>query len=144
MAHFEYSINDGKLEITNSQNNEIVFSDKPLGYSVIQIVPDPEGTLCAVLLSYKEGPKLYPGGPMKAFDNLICVNNQGTMIWRSKVPGSGVDFFTNIRLSNEICSEALASMIELNENKIVANCSSGFVVQIDWETGMIEKKSFFK
>lgn len=130
-----YTLDNGELVISGSSPEFRGWRGKPLGYPIENILVDSSKSNCIVLLSREHGPKLYSGGPPKAFRNLICINNQGELLWIADLPRSGRDMFTKIVWAKDFPIQVFITKPDIREGSIVAFSMSGFLVDIDPETG---------
>lgn len=139
-----FSIKNGNLVIKELRDDRVTWAGKPLNCSVENFLEYPQKGVCFVLLSRKDGPRLYPEGPMKAFNNLVCVNSRGEPIWTADLPGSGVDFYTKVIWSKDLRVDIFKVDLDLKENSLVAFSYSGFLVNIDPDNGKIISRLLIK
>jgi len=142
--NISFSIENGDLIIKDFYNNRIIWQGRPLSYSVEDILEHPQTDTCFILFSKKDGPRLYPSGPMKAFNNLACVDSHGKPLWIADLPSSGVDFYTRVIWSNNLQTNMFKVDLNLKENTLVAFSYSGFLVNIYPENGKIIDKLLIK
>lgn len=139
-----FSVENNDLIIKEIRDDRIIWRGKPLDCSVESILEYPQKDICFVLFSRKDGPKLYPGGPMKAFNNLTCIDSHGMPLWVADLPDSGVDFYTKVIWSNDLQTDIFKVDLDLKENTLVAFSYSGFLVNIYPENGKIISKLLIK
>ena len=130
-----FSLENGDLIIKDVSSQNIIWGGKPLNCSVENMIIDEINERCFVLLSKGDGPRLYPGGPLKAFRNLICMNTSGEIIWRADLPGSGIDYYTSIIWAKDLQTNIFDIKLEFEPNSLIALSFSGFLVNINPENG---------
>ena len=140
----DFSVENDDLIIKEIHNDQIIWRGKPLNFSVRSLLEYPHKDICFILFSRKDGPKLYPGGPMKAFNNLACVDSHGKPLWIADLPSSGVDYYTRVIWSNNLRADMFKVDLDLKENTLVVFSYSGFLVNIDPENGKIISKLLIK
>jgi outer membrane protein assembly factor BamB len=132
-----FSIENGELIVKEPPLDIIKWRGKLMDCSVESIVAHPQKEICFVLLSNKDGPKLYPGGPRKGFRNLICTDISGRILWITDLPTGGVDFYTKIIWSDDFSTGTMKIKLDIKENTLIALSYSGYLVNINPETGSI-------
>jgi hypothetical protein len=95
----------------------------PLGWPVEEVVPLPGTARAVVLLDYMAAPTVQ-------LENLVCVDCDGQVIWRARLPTTS-------------SAEAYVSL-ELIGDRLVANTWSGQRVTLDPTTGQVQDSRFTK
>jgi len=91
------------------------------GMKVVAAQPFEGNSRCLILLDPDASQKSY-------FENLLCVDASGKVLWRAQPPQSSNDAFVAIRMTGEL----------------YANTWSGYRVRIDLETGRTVELQFVK
>jgi hypothetical protein len=87
-----FSLLERKVIVTDLDSGEVLWSGKPLGQPVLDVLHPPTATRAIVLLDY-----LSTTPEERA--NLVAIDDHGTVIWRAKLPtASSTDAFTEIEL----------------------------------------------
>lgn len=140
----KYSLQKGNLHIIDTENGEIIYHDKVMGYSAKKLLVHIKGDYCVVLFPPEEGPTIYDGGGKKAFNNLVCVDSVGKVIWIAELPASGLDYYVNVLWSNEISPDFFSAPFELEKCEIVGISYCGVLVVLNDNTGKIQKSLLIK
>jgi hypothetical protein len=135
---------NGELKIINNITNDIKWRGKPLGIPIEKILAVEQNESCITLLSSDFGPSLYPGGPLKSFKNVLCLNSIGKILWVAELPSSTNDFYVNILWSKDVNTQRFHTKPDLIENSFVAISASGFLVDFDPFSGKILSTFFIK
>lgn len=141
---FDFSVANGELVVKKLPDEQVVWRGRLFGCSVDNYLALPGGEKCVVLLSIKNGPKLYNGGPLKAFNNLVCVDSLGTILWIAELPITGVDYFTMVDWMRNISTDIFVAKLTLQADALVAFSYSGYLVSINPLNGQIIDKLLIK
>lgn len=95
----------------------------PLGAPVEEVEPVSDASHAIVLLDYMSGSL----GP---FENLVCVDCDGSLVWQAELPSTS-------------STEAYVSF-ELAYGRLTANSWSGYSVELDPRTGKLITSTFTK
>ena len=118
-----YDVIDGSLILFGGKNTSASCPGLPAGFHVAEAFVAPGGEDPIVLLVYSE--KRYG-----QCQNLIWMGSADEIRWAAKLPeGSGTDSFVSMDVHNRC---------------LIANTWSGYRVQVDWESGRSENRSFTK
>jgi len=132
-----FSVVNGELIVKEPSLDIIKWRGKVMDCLVESIVAHPQKEICFVLLSSKDGPKLYSGGPRKGFHNLVCVDISGHILWIADLPTGGVDFYARIVWSDDFPTDIMKIKLEIIDNTLIAFSYSGYLININPETGRI-------
>lgn len=128
-----YSIEEGYL--VYSIAGKKIWRILPMNYKTVKCLYKKSDQFCVVLLGSQDGPRLYEGGPHKAFNNLLSINNAGDVLWIADLPTSGIDSYEEIYWSEDFPLKPFWVQINLKENSLVALSLSGYLVNIEPKTG---------
>jgi outer membrane protein assembly factor BamB len=118
-----FSLHDKGIVVTDLGTGEVLWAGRPLGYMASEVLAFPSGDRAIVLLDYSS----MPTGPAQ---NLICIGENGEVLWRSPLPTeSPTDAFTAVRFVDD---------------RIIANSWSGFRSVVDPQTGELIERTFVK
>ncbi|HSQ65776.1 MAG TPA: hypothetical protein VLM85_21290 [Polyangiaceae bacterium] len=118
----QFQLLNGAIEVTDA-TGRLVWRGKPLQHRVKSVIPLAGEDICIVLLD--------PDVQLRShFENVVCVDPHGGVVWRASLPTSG----------NDDCYLALA----YEGGALVANSWSGFRVRIDPRGGRILDAVFTK
>lgn len=121
MKH-ECILKDGNLIFIDVDKNRVTWQGKPGNYDVEKIIQIPGHEICIVLLK--------PDREKGRFQNLIGMNFNGLIFWKSELPDDvGEDVYVDVYLYN---------------GTLIAHSWSGFRVSIDIRSGHIIGKEFTK
>ncbi len=116
-----YELNDGDV-VVKDEVDRVIWKGKPDGFPATAIVPLPNSDDAIVLLDYMAGPK--------NFANLFRITPDGRVVWRAAPPESSTsDAYVEVRWRGDT---------------FLANSWSGYLVQIDLETGKPSSSEFVK
>lgn len=118
-----FSVINRQLLIVDSPTGQVIWHGEPLGFPVEEAVAIPGSSRAAVLLDYMSG----PAGP---FENLICVDCDGQLVWRAQLPSAS-------------SAEAYVSF-EMEGTELFASTWSSHRVTLDPMTGRIRDSKFTK
>jgi outer membrane protein assembly factor BamB len=118
-----FSVIDHQLLIVETRTGRVRWHGKPLGRPVEEVEGIPGAPRAVVLLDYMAGPP----GPA---ENLVCVDCDGQVAWRARLP---TDSSTDAYVS-----------FELVGGQLVAHSWSGHRVVIDPATGDVRDSKFTK
>jgi outer membrane protein assembly factor BamB len=109
-----------QLEVRLDKENNFVWIGDYNGIPIIQAAIMTKGE-CILLLDYENCSADF-------LENLICINESGKIIWKSKLSNSS-DFFVELNIAKET---------------IYANTWNGYLLQIDPRDGSVLKCEFVK
>lgn len=121
--------------IRDLEQDQILFLGNPLNHSIEKLIQHPKENFAILVFPYKEGPHLYPDGPLKAFNNLISINEKGKVLWIAELPTNGFDFYDSIFWSPDFPKNIFTIKLNFQEESLIALSYSGFLVEIDPKTG---------
>jgi hypothetical protein len=117
-----FSVIDRQLLIVDP-TGRVHWHGMPLGWPVEEVAPLLDGARAVVLLDYMAAPTM-------PFENLVCVDCDGQVVWRARLPTtSGADAYVSF---------------ELIGDRLVANTWSGHQVILDPVTGEVQDARFTK
>jgi hypothetical protein len=118
-----FKVNNGELTAFDSTTGEVLWRGNPESMSVQRAEPIADTEDALVLLDYAD--KSAPNH----FENLLRCNSVGSVIWRSELPTSSADAYTEFECRGE---------------ELWAFSWSGFVVNLSLLTGKVLSKLFTK
>jgi outer membrane protein assembly factor BamB len=118
-----FSVIDRQLLIADASTGQVIWHGEPLGFPVEEVVPVPGADRAVVLLDYM-------GGKTGPFENLICVDCEGHVVWRAQLPSAS-------------STEAYVSF-EVRDDKLLAHTWSGHRVTLDLANGAVRDAKFTK
>jgi hypothetical protein len=142
--NYKFSLEEGELIINEISRKKIVWKGKPLNCSVDSIVTNYKKDKCFAILSRSDGPRLYPGGPMKAFRNLICIDINGDVLWVADLPSSGTDYYVRVMWARDLQTDLFKIQLDIEADMLVAFSVSGFLTSVNPETGKLIQKLLIK
>jgi hypothetical protein len=118
-----FSLLEKEIIVTDLDSGEVLWSGRPLGRPVLELLQLPTASRAIALLDY-----LNAAPEERA--NLVAIDDRGTVLWRAKLPTtSNTDAFTDI---------------DLVEGGVSAFTWSSHRVLIDIETGETLDDAFTK
>jgi|HubBroStandDraft_1064217.scaffolds.fasta_scaffold1214561_1 outer membrane protein assembly factor BamB len=120
MQGVSYRISGGNLEVLDAMD-AVRWAGKPKGMRPTSLLPIQGSNDCIVLCD--------PGAQPRGFKNLFRVTPNGDVAWEADLPSSGEDFYLSVRYTNDV---------------VLANTWSGFLVQLDLNTGRVARRTFVK
>jgi outer membrane protein assembly factor BamB len=139
----EFAIVNGNLQIRDSVSNKILWEGKPKGIRVNKILPDPTLNKCFVLLSsedWRDRKKVTE----VSFRNILCIGQNGNIIWVSELPVSSEDDYGLLLWSKDYQTIISKSNVVFREGTIIGVSFSGYLVELDPENGRILQKLIIK
>lgn len=109
------------IVVTQNMDGSYSWTGSYGGTPIIGAIPSEKGQNCVVLLDPGAGDRL-------VFENLLCIDCDGTIIWAAKLP-SMPDCFVGM---------------DRKPNGILANTFSGFLILMDSETGAELESKYVK
>lgn len=143
MMKSEFVIVNGNLKIRDSVSNKILWEGKPKGIRVNKILPDPTLKKCFVLLSsedWRDRKKVTE----VSFRNILCIGQNGNIIWVSELPVSSEDDYGLLLWSKDYQTIISKSNVVFREGTIIGVSFSGYLVELDPENGRILQKLIIK
>jgi outer membrane protein assembly factor BamB len=121
--HVLFSVYEGDLVVTDLASGHVIWTGRPLGHAVTEVLPLSGGDKAAVLLDYRS---MQSG----AARNLICLAVDGEIVWQASLP-------------TDSPSDAFVSLDVVGE-RIIAHSWTGYRSIIDPKTGDIIDRTFEK
>lgn len=119
---WKYTLDDNNLRIEDANTNELVWTGKPDGHAVKEILPLRDGDDCILLLDFFD--------KASRLNNIIRIKPDGSVLWRAELPKSdGFDAYTSVKWNNE---------------DLEAYSWSGFVIVLSIKSGRVLSSFFVK
>ena len=128
---YKYSVKDGDLVIRDEKNN-LIWRGKPKGSHVISAFALPSSDDAIVLLDWKEA-------FISREKNLIRVGPKGEIKWEVREPVANGEIYGIDRKG-----DTYVRIFKIEGSNLFANSFSGFLDEIDIETGQVRKSTFVK
>jgi len=130
---YRFDIKNGDLFISSATNGEVIWTGKPKGYDVTQVLPIVGSNDCIVLLDWlKTG--------LENQKNLLRLDSHGFTVWEVGDPPKG--FVYGIERGVE--TESYTGITGIDKIQVTAFSYSCFSDQIELGSGNIIKSEFVK
>jgi outer membrane protein assembly factor BamB len=119
-----FSLLNREIVAADAQTGAPLWAVLPFGHPVLDLVQLPDAPVAVALLDSS-------GTLSEAFESVVAIDREGKVLWRAPLPTSlSFDTFTAIEL--------------VDDSRITAYSWSGYLLEIDAESGTVLSSTFTK